>query len=173
MLEERFDDLVLHANQDMIANHVDFQCLRQSMVRLPYELKIGNKLFLKECIDDLRKAKSVDDLFITAKEYWDYLDYSRLQHIINRHASDMIKKEMNMYEQDLIAFRKRTSLGLFLKVYKKKSKKADVHFRKFVSKHNIHWSTATLEFLEHFRLDFYSELSLLDFVLQLASISFH
>ena len=154
----------------MKTNHVDAGRLRQSIVRLPYELKTEHKKFIKEVEDDLKKAQSIDDIFFTANGYWDFLNYSLLQHIINRHASDKVKEEMERYAQEILAFRKKTCFSTFSKAYKNKPKEIDQKFRELVTEHDIDWSTATLEDLEHFRSDFCTEISLIDFSLQLKAV---
>ena len=170
-LEEKFDDLVLHAQDDMITNHVDLRHLRHSIIRLPCQLKSEHKKFIKEVKDDLMKAESVDCIFLIADDYWDFLNYSLLQHIIERHASAEVKKEIEEYAQEILAFRKETSLRSFSKANKRKPKKANDEFKKLVSEHNIDWSTATLEDVEQFRNDICSELSLFCFSLQLAAVT--
>ena len=170
-LERKFDDLVLHAQDDMTNNHVDVRHLRHSVKCLPSHLKSEHEHFTERKEDALRKAKSVDDVFFTADGYWDFLNYSLLQHIIDRHASDEIKKEMEMYVQEIVSFRKKTSLRGFSKAYRRKPKKADEKFKKLVSEHNFDLSTATLEDVEQFRNDICSELSLFPFSLQLAALT--
>ena len=164
-----FDDLVFHAQNDMITNRVDPQRLLQSIVRLPYELKKEHKKFTKEMEEDLKEAKSIKDIFYTANGYWDFLNYSLLQHVIKRHASDDIKEKMERYVQEIRTFREKTCFSTFSKAYKK-PKKIDQRFRELVSELNIDWSTATLEDVEHFRSDLCKELSLIDFSLQLAVV---
>ena len=172
-LEKKFDDLVLRAQEDMTTNHVDVRHLRHSITRLPCQLKDEHKEFLQEVKDDLKKAESVDDVFLIADEYWDFLNYSLLQHIIDRHASAEVNKEMKRFAQEILAFRKETSLHGFSKANSslRKPKKANDEFKKLVSKHNIDWSTATLEDVERFRNDICSELSLFSFSLQLAAVT--
>ena len=170
-LEEKFDDLVLCTRKYMITIHVDVQDLLHSITRLPGDLKSEHELFIEKKEEKLSKAKRVEDVFLTANRYWDFLNYSLLQHVIDRHASDEIKKEMEGYAQEIAQFRKKTCLRVFSKVYKRKPKKADDQFKKLVSEHNIDWSTATLEDVEQFRNDICSELSLTAFSLQLAAVT--
>ena len=170
-LEDKFDDLVLHAQEDMTTNHVDVRHLRHTITRLPCQLKSEHSKFIQKVKDDLRRVESVEDVFLIANEYWDFLNYSLLQHIVNRHASAEVKKEMKEFAQKILAFRKETSLRGFSKANKRKPKKANDEFRKLVSEHNIDWFTATLEDVEQFRNDICSELSLFNFSLQLAAIT--
>ena len=170
-LEEKFDDFVSRARKYMITTHVDVQDLLQSITRLPGDLKSEHNLFIEKKEEKLSRATRVEDVFLTANRYWDFLNYSLLQHIIDRHANDEIKKEMKGYADEIAQFRKKTCLRVFSKVYKRKPKKADDEFRKLVSEHNIDWSTVTLEDVEQFCNDICSELSLSAFSLQLAAVT--
>ena len=171
LLEEMFDDLVLGTRKYMTTTHVDVQDLLHSITRLPGDLKSEHELFIEKKEKKLSRAKKIEDVFLTANRYWDFLNYSLLQHIIDRHASDEIKKEMKGYADEIAQFRKKTCLRVFSKVYKRKPKKADNHFKKLVSEHKFDWSTATLEDVEQFRNDICSELSLSAFSLQLAAVT--
>lgn len=170
-LEKNFDDLVLHAQDDMIFNKVDVRHLRHSITRLPGDLKDEHEQFLKEEKEEIRKAEKVEDVFFTAEGYWDFLNYSLLQHLIDRHATDKIKDEMEEHDDRIKVFRKETFLCTFSKAYKRKPKQVDHKFREMVTEHDMDWSVATLEVVEQFRNCVCSELSLRKFCLQLAAVT--
>ena len=168
-LENKFSNLTFNAQEDMISNEVEVRHLRQSFFLRPGDLRSEHKSFVKENKAELKGAESIEDLFITADEYWDFLNFSLLQHLINRHASEEIKVEVVEYCQQIRSFRKKTQLNIFSKVYQRKEvKKVDNNFCKIITEHNIDWSTATLEYVETFRNQLCSELSLYEFSLQVA-----
>ena len=169
-LEKTFDAVALHAQDDMMKNNVKVQELRYSVVRLPGDLKSEHHFFVKEAKAELRKAESVDDIFLVTGDYWDFLNYSLLEHLVDRHASEEVKKEMAEYVEQVKVFRRDTPLQLFSKVYKRKPRKVDEKFRKMVTEHKMDWDTATLEDVERFRNDMNSELSLSVFSLSLAVV---
>ena len=153
----------------MISNEVEVRHLRQSIFLRPGDLRSEHKSFVKENKAELKGAESIEDLFITADEYWDFLNFSLLKHLINRHASEEIKVEVVEYGQQICAFRKKTPLNIFSKVYQRKEiRKVDNNFCKIVTEHKIDWSTATLEDVETFHNILCSELSLYEFSLQVA-----
>ena len=170
-LERKFDDIILRAQDDMIRNKIEVLHLRHSIIRLPGDLKKEHRLFVSKVKPELKEAKSIEDIFFAIDDYWDFLNYSLLVHIIDRHASDNIKKEMAEYIAQVSAFRRKTRLDKFSKIYKRKQKKVDKKFRTLVTKHNIQLSTTTLEKVEEIRHDIYSELSLQEFSLQLAAVA--
>ena len=153
----------------MISNKVEVRRLRHSFLRRPGDLKNEHKYFVKEKEAELKGAESVDDLFYAADDYWDFLNFSLLEHLINRHSSEEIKVEVVEYGQQIRAFRKKTPLNIFSKVYQRKQvRKVDKNFCKIITEHNIDWSTASLEDVETFRNQLCSELSLYEFSLQVA-----
>ena len=155
----------------MISNKVDIRHLRHSITRLPGDLKDEHEQFLREEREEIRKAEKVEDVFFTAENYWDFLNYSLLQHLIDRHASDNIKEEMEVHDHRIIVFRKETFLCTFSKAYRRKPKHIDHEFREMVTEHKIDWSVATLEDVEQFRNCICSEISLRKFCLQLAAVT--
>ena len=155
----------------MIRNKIEVLHLRHSIIRLPGDLKKEHRLFVSKVKTELKKAESVEDIFFAVDDYWDFLNYSLLEHIIDRHASDNIKTEMAEYAAQISAFRKKTRLDKFSKIYKRKEKKVDETFRTLVTEHDIRLSTTTLEKVEEIRHDVCSELSLEEFSLQLAAVA--
>ena len=156
----------------MIHNKVEVRHLRHSIIRLPHDLKSEHHSFLSEKVKEkLEKAKTIEAIFLIVDDYWNFLNYSLLEHIIDRNASDDIKKEMAEYVAQVSAFRRKTRLDKFSKIYKRKEKKVDEKFRTLVTEHNIHLSTTTLEKVEEIRHDMCSELNLEEFSLQLAAVA--
>ena len=155
----------------MIRNKIEVLHLRHSIIRLPGDLKREHCLFVKKVKKTLKKAKSIEDIFFAIEDYWDFLNYSLLERIIDRHASDNIREEMAEYAAQISAFRRKTRLDKFSKIYKRKEKKVDEKFRTLVTEHNIQLSTTTLERVEEIRHDVCSELSLEEFSLQLAAVA--
>ena len=168
-LEKKFANLTFNAQEDMISNKVEVRHLRQSFFLRPRDLRSEHKAFVKENKAELKGAESIEDLFITADEYWDFLNFSLLQHLINQHASEEIKVEVVEYGQQICAFRKKTPLNIFSTVCKRKEiGKVNEKFSKIITEHIIDWSTATLEDVETFRNQLCSELSLYEFSIQVA-----
>ena len=171
-LEKKFDARVLSAQDDMIHNKVEVRHLRHSIIRLPRDLKSEHHSFLsKKVKKKLEKAKTIEAIFLIVDDYWNFLNYSLLEHIIDRNASDDIKKEMAEYIAQVSAFRRKTRLDKFSKIYKRNERKVDETFRTLVTEHDIHLSTTTLETVEEIRHDICSELSLEEFSLQLAAVA--
>ena len=169
-LEKMFDDIILRVRKDIMRNKIDIPDLRHSIIRLPGDLKSEHEFFIDKVKAELKKAESIEDIFLILDDYWDYLNYSLLEHIVDRHvSSDEIKKEMTEYAKEIRSFRMKTRLNIFYHVHKRRPK-VDEKFRSAVAKQDIDRFTA-LEDVEKFRNDLCSELSLQTFSLQVAVVA--
>ena len=171
-LEKTFHDMILHAQEDMMRNKIEILHIQHSLLNLPSDLNDEHEFFVDKVKVELRKAESIKDIFFTLDDYWDYLNYSLLEHIVDQHvSSDEVKSEMVEYTKEIRSFRIKTRLNIFYHVHKRKPK-LDKKFRSVVTKQQaINWFTATLEDVENFRNDICSELSLRKFSLKLAVVA--
>ena len=169
-LQKCYIDISARAAEHMSSN-VTVRNLRYSVLCLPPNLKNEYKKFVKEAKADIKEADTVDDIFYVVGEHNDYLRYSLLKHLIELYGSDQLKKEMEDYVAVVKAFRKKTRLEVFSKVYDDKPQKVNGMFSTIVTKHKKDWATATLEDVECFRSDVCCELSLYDFSLNLLRVS--
>ena len=171
-LEKKFRHLVSSTKKHMITESVDVGEFRDAITILPTTLKEEHKKFVHEKEDEISKAAEIDKVFRIANTYWDFLNYSILQHIIGEYGSDEIKSKMEAFHEEVCTFRRNTLLKPFSKVYKRKPElENEKEMKKLISVHEkIDWATATLEDVENFRHKFCSELSLYEFSLQLAEI---
>ena len=171
-LEEKFDALVFRAEKHLSDTKVDLMELRQAITLLPtllveYE---KTKKFVQENEKKFLKAENIEEVFIIANYYWNFLNYSLLQRIIKRFGSNDMKKEMEKFVTEITFFRKNTLIKPFSKVYKIRSDFKNDERKKIVSKLEINFSTATIEDAEKYRKDFFGELSIPEFSIQLAEI---
>ena len=170
-LEKRFDNIALMAMKDMNTNKVAVTALCCTLIHLPCNMKNEYHFFVRKSKTELKKSQTIDEIFLIAGEHWDFLNYSLLHHIISRHCSSEVSKEMDKYVKRICTFRKGTLLKDFSEVYRRKPKIYDDELRELVTVHKIDWDTATLEVAENFRNDITSELCLFDFVLFIAQVS--
>ena len=171
-LEKKFRVLVSSTKKHMITESVDVSELCDAVTNLPTTLKEEHKKFIKEKEDEISKAEGIDKVFRIANKYWDFLNYSLLQYIIDEYGSDEIQSEMEAFDEEIRSFRRNTLLKPFSKVYKRKPElENEKEMKKLISVHEkIDLATATLEDVEKFRNKLCSELSLYEFSLQLAEI---
>ena len=155
----------------MEENEVEFSHLRLSVVNLPGDLKSELNYFRKEIRDNMLAAKSVDEIFVYLSRHWDFLNYSLLEYLIDRHASEKVKKEMGKYVEKIRVFRRNTKLQIFFKT-RGRIPTVDKEFRKrVVTEHDMDCATATLEDIEKIRNNYNNELLLSNFSLLFYSVT--
>ena len=154
-----------------MSENVSVRNLRYSFISLPPKLKKERKKIVREAKADLKQAESVDDIFDVIGEHSDYLRYSLLKYVIDLYGSDELKKEMAGYESVMKMFRNETRLEIFSEVCDDVPEKVNGNFSEMVTKHDIHWATATLEDVERILFEVCRELSLYDFTLNLVQVA--
>ena len=157
-LSERFNGMSYDASD----------ALEQSKVtpkRVIFFLKMPDAYFKTrnehmEFLNTLNVAGDVLDLFIALNSYWDHFNYHLLERLImaprieklikDKEVWHQLQAAMKQYVQDLDGFRRRTTLGVYYKVFAKQQEKVPEGFQELVTKHE--WSEAnTLQDVEDFR----------------------
>ena len=169
-MQKEYTDTFTCTAEEMGAN-VEFKKLRYSLFCLPPNLKKENNSFFSKAMREIKDAESSDDLMFVLGKYHHYLHYSLLKYIIDLHGSEDLKKKMADYVKKMEAFRKETRLEVFSKVCDDEPEEFNGRFAKMVTKHQMEWSTATLEDVEKFRIQVCRELSLYDFSLNLLKVA--
>ena len=114
-----------------------------------------HKVFLEEKHKTLYECKNHMELFACLNLYWNYLAYDLLDQLIDElrekeKAFDAVRKEMDLYKEDIEQFRVRTPLKVFCQAQRRKEDDPPPGFREIVAKHN--WpDTVMLEDVEKFR----------------------
>ena len=157
-LSERFNGMSYDASDALEENKV-------TPKKVIYFLKMPDPYFTTrnehmEFLDTLSAAGDVLDLFIALNSYWDHFNYHLLERLImapriermieDKEMWHRLQAAMKQYVQDLDGFRRRTTLGVYYKVFDKQKKEVPEGFQELVTKHE--WSEAnTLQDVEEFR----------------------
>ena len=164
-LEKEFSNIIWNSIKDMEENEVEFSHLRISVVNLPGDLKSKLNYFRKEIRENMLAATSVNVIFVYLSDYWDYLNYHLLEHLIDRHASEKVREEMAKYVKNIRIFRRNTKLHIFFKT-RDHIPSVDKKFKKMVAEYDMDCATATLEDIEKIRNYYNTELLLSTFSLR-------
>ena len=62
---------------------------------------------LQEHKEEIKKAKSISEVFIILNTYWNYLNYEILEYIIKLHGTDVDTERLKIYKEKLHNFCKR------------------------------------------------------------------
>lgn len=172
--EERFSSLEFATLLELEEKQTSLKRFRHSITLLPVAIKRDHKRFLEESLSDITKVESLDELFMHLNLYWNFLDYSLLEHIINRFGSATLKQQMKTYASDLFHFRKRTTVRQFVSNCPgsccRRVEPPPPYFSKIMCKLDRKASEYTLEELEQTRKKFCREFSLSEFVVTLGDI---
>ena len=170
ILEDEFHELVTSTRDHMKKESVDVQKLRDYIMILPTTLKDEHRKFVRENKAEIMN-ENIDAIFITAMAYWNFLNYSHLQYVIEHLGSNEIKSKMKAFVKKICIFRRDTLLKPFSKVYSRKPNLKNEENKILETKQEgINLATVTLQYVEDFRNELSSELSLLVFSLQLVKI---
>ena len=169
-LEAKFEELVTKSQKTVNDTHVTVREVCSKVTLLPLSLKESHSNFIKENIPVFTSAKSIDELFYHFNLYWDYLNYTLLQHIVEMYGDEETKGMMQEYVADVTAFRKETLLYVFWKVCPPKYMGTPSGLKALLSTHKQFAPHSTLEEVEKFRCEFAENYSLPKFVLILRQI---
>lgn len=166
--EERFEKLQFASLTELEQKQLDIKRFRHSLVLLPAKIKKEHALFLKENLPTISKAESIDEIFMQLNLYWNFIDYSLLEHIVSRFCSEELKKDMAHYVSDLDAFRKSTTISQMIRSWPGRMEPPP-HFSRVICKLNCDAAVYTLHELDQLRVRFCHEFSLSDSIMMLHS----
>ena len=169
-LQKEYIDISVYAAKEM-ANNIEVENLRYSLLCLPPNVKKLHKKFIKEAKAEIKEAESTKEVMYIIGEHHHYLHYSLLKYVIDLYGSNELKGNIENFAKKIETFRKSTRLEVFSEVCDDEPEEINGKFVKMVSKHQMDWSTATLEDAEKFRIKFCRELSLYDFSLNLLKVA--
>ena len=87
--------------------------LRITLVNLPLSDEFKHYSFLRKKRRSIEEAENVSRIFKVLKHYWNYTDFSLLQHIIHEFGNDTVKGEIHLYASQLEDYEKRTTVKDF------------------------------------------------------------
>ena len=120
----------------------------------------------------IHKKRSVTDIWVALNKFFDFLNYSILQHVLTKFTNRALQGRMDAYKDRIYTFFKRTRLCDFLQCWP--SCKCDPpvkELRDFVAKSRKDWDTFTLHDLENLKGRLATKLLLPKFVFLLEKAS--
>ena len=153
-LQTRFRDLAINTYRILIRKHVhvDLGFFRSSLLALDVFQKHEHQQFINDHLMKIDPAMTFDDLWAKLNNYWNFLNFDLLEHIVSIFGSEELKQKMESYKHDLQFFRKATRVCDFISCWPVRGQtppKKEV--RKFVAKMKHDWDNCTLEDLETLR----------------------
>ena len=165
-MEIKFDQLLDKTQDGLVDNNIPLQKLKRCITRLPAHIKDQNFHFIKENLNEIKESKCVEDIFLSLHLYWNFLNYTLLEHIVNEFGNNDTKAAMAKYVSELVAFRKATKLSDFISHWPC-TRRVPPDMSRLVIKMEKDWSNCTLEDVEQFRRTLTQELLLPSFTVLL------
>ena len=112
-LMEGFRSVVVDANVDLSLKGMSLKELyrfKVDLTKLPMLTKYKKLRFLQKKRKNILEAKCVDAVFEILDPYWNYVDYSLLEHIVENYCDRDVKIQMQSYIEDLHKFERATSV---------------------------------------------------------------
>ena len=112
-LAKGFRSVVVNANIDLSLKGMSPEKLyrfKVDLTKLPMLTEYKKLRFLQKKKKKILRAKYVDAVFEILDPYWNYIDYSLLEHIVNNYCDRDVKIQMQIYIEDLHKFERATSV---------------------------------------------------------------
>ena len=165
-MEIKFDQLLDKTQDGLVDNNIPLQKLKRCITRLPAHIKDQHFHFIKENLSEIKESKCVEDIFLSLHLYWNFLNYTLLERIVNEFGNNDTKAAMAKYVSELVTFRKATKLSDFISHWPC-TRRVPPDMSRLVIEMEKDWSNCTLEHVEQFRRTLTQELLLPSFAVLL------
>ena len=146
-MEIKFVQLVDKVQEE---HNIPLQRLKRCITLLPASTKDQHIAFIRENLSEIKESKCMEDIFLLLNLYWDFLNYTLLEHIVSEFGNNDTKAAMAKYVCELVAFRRATKLSEFISHWPCTGK-VPPDMSRLVIKMDRDWSNCTLEDVEQFR----------------------
>lgn len=151
VLEGLFSDLVGNTERVIKESKITVIKFRSHFSKLDVQNKIQHREFLKLTLPKITDDSTFDDVWDTFCGYFNFLNYSLLEHLIKRLGDTRLVASCHEYKERLRAFRSATlvrDFAVFITELKEQSLSMKRLKKVVVVKLNKPWDSCTLEDLE-------------------------
>lgn len=172
-LEQLFRKLVKLTYTIIRQEQIDIEDFKICLTNLPVKNRKQHEDFLNENWSKISSASETRDIWFKLSSYWDFLNYSLLEYLINEFCSEheSLIVMMEDYKKNLKEFRHNTRLCDFAEHFKEVNKcLIEADMKKFEVKLDKNWEECTLEDLENWKENITQKLLLPSFGMKLHAI---
>ena len=108
--EDQFRNLRTEIRRQLVASDIDTLTIIDSLTSLPMKLKKEYEKAITEALPFLEKKETVQKLFFHLNPLFSFIDYGLLEYIIKLFGSDLLKRDMKTYCDDMQLFMKQTTI---------------------------------------------------------------
>ena len=137
-----------------MVKNVDINEFKYKLIfALPPQNKVQHQEFLEKNCLQISDATRIEEIWMKLSNYWNYLNFSLLEHVIKTFCGEALMARMEEYKKKLKVFRHTTRLCVFAEYYKTipKCLLVDEDLKEFVVKHDKNWNMCTLQDLENWK----------------------
>ena len=153
-MEIKFSQLVHKVQDGLAKQNIPLTTLRECITLLPASIKHQHVAFLETKVKAIIQSESIEEIFLQLNLYWDFFNYTLLEHIVTEFGNNDTKAAMAEYVYELVAFRKATKLSTFIAHWPCAGETPPDMSRlvtKIKKRMKKDWSNCTLEDVEQFR----------------------
>jgi len=148
-LEDCFGEIADCTSDIIMKKGVEVSGLKTRLASLSVHNKKLHEEFLEDIWSQIGDA-TIEDVWYKLGKYWDFLNYSLLEHLVKKFGDEALKARMKTYKKKLENFLSKTRLCDFIEHFKHVNKSlVRENFWMFEVKLKKDWEECTLEDLEH------------------------
>ena len=147
-LEDQFSDMADRTLDIIKAKGTTVQDFKDRLINLNVRNRELHKEYLDLNIFSETSAESVKDVWLKLSDYWDFLNYTLVEHLIKKYANQDLIETMRSYKRNLEIFRSKTRLCDFVIFFKGITKCKEVLMESLGVKFDKNWETCTLQDME-------------------------
>ena len=148
-LEYSFLELGECTYKVLIEKGIDVHRFRAGLLSLDISRKYEHQEFIHNHLMNVDHEMTFTDLWARLANYWDFLNFDLLEHVISKFGGEDLKQQMKSYKSNLQHFRKATRVCDFITCWPARGQTPpETELREFVAKVGYHWENCTLEDLE-------------------------
>ena len=161
-LKEKFENVVKIVQESFAENEVKCTNVFRSLQFIEHH---EEKQMVKQQFKELKQDQSLDNLFFTFSDIWNYIHPGLLEFIVEKFGTASDKNIVQEYKEDLKKYRRSVKLGEFVQIIRKRP--GPPLFNKELSMHvGEDWRDKTLQDLEDVRLQVADEAKCEHFLLR-------
>lgn len=103
-LEDCFLELAEYTYEILVEKNIDVHRFRARLIQLDVSRRHEHREFINNHLMNVDQGMTFTDIWAKLSNYWDFLNFDILEHVINKFGSEDLKQKMESYKLDLQSF---------------------------------------------------------------------
>lgn len=165
-LEAQFIEIANRTLDSVNERKVSVDVLKSRLISIRVRQIEQHTAFIEKLWSEANTT-SLASIWVKLEANWDYMNYTLLEHLVNKFGDDTLIKDMKQYKKELKDFQGSTSLENFSKYFKRRGGDA----QKLSVKFNRKWTESTIKDLESWKIHIAESLSIPQYFMRVQAIS--